>query len=182
MKRIFVLIVLASALIIGPNPALAHNANIGQIEFDGVGIGEAYSVQHADQADPSGVWAGWVNVSVKNTGTEAWGDFHFNIYEVSGSVANVDWDDSAPHTPTSSQTGLTWNVDNDPIDGAIIDLYFYGDPVNPGEEATFSVYNVNPDELSYFGVSFYPTPVPVPAAVWLLGSGLLGLIGLHRKK
>ena len=25
-------------------------------------------------------------------------------------------------------------------------------------------------------------PVPVPAAVWLLGSGLLGLIGVRRKK
>jgi hypothetical protein len=26
------------------------------------------------------------------------------------------------------------------------------------------------------------TPVPVPAAVWLLGSGLLGLIGIRRRK
>jgi PEP-CTERM motif len=26
------------------------------------------------------------------------------------------------------------------------------------------------------------TPVPVPAAVWLFGSGLLGLIGIARKK
>ncbi|MBV5305373.1 MAG: VPLPA-CTERM sorting domain-containing protein [Desulfobulbaceae bacterium] len=25
-------------------------------------------------------------------------------------------------------------------------------------------------------------PVPVPAAAWLLGSGLLGLFGLRRKK
>ncbi len=30
---------------------------------------------------------------------------------------------------------------------------------------------------SYFGTS----PVPVPAAVWLLGSGLLGLVGLRRR-
>jgi hypothetical protein len=27
-----------------------------------------------------------------------------------------------------------------------------------------------------------PTPVPVPAAAWLLGSGLLGLVGLRRRK
>jgi hypothetical protein len=27
-----------------------------------------------------------------------------------------------------------------------------------------------------------PTPAPVPAAVWLLGSGLVGLIGIKRKR
>lgn len=27
-----------------------------------------------------------------------------------------------------------------------------------------------------------PAPVPVPAAVWLFGSGLIGLIGLARRK
>lgn len=27
-----------------------------------------------------------------------------------------------------------------------------------------------------------PTPVPIPAAVWLFGSGLLGLIGVSRRK
>ncbi len=25
-------------------------------------------------------------------------------------------------------------------------------------------------------------PIPVPAAVWLLGSGMLGLIGIARRK
>jgi hypothetical protein len=27
-----------------------------------------------------------------------------------------------------------------------------------------------------------PAPVPVPAAVWLFGSGLLGLVGVARRK
>jgi hypothetical protein len=26
-----------------------------------------------------------------------------------------------------------------------------------------------------------PSPVPIPAAVWLLGSGLLGLVGIRRR-
>jgi hypothetical protein len=29
---------------------------------------------------------------------------------------------------------------------------------------------------------FGANPVPVPAAVWLLGSGLIGLVGLRRRK
>ena len=35
---------------------------------------------------------------------------------------------------------------------------------------------------TYYDESFVPTTVPVPAAVWLFGSGLLGLIGLARRK
>ena len=31
-------------------------------------------------------------------------------------------------------------------------------------------------------VRFYASPVPVPAAVWLFGSGLLGLVGIARRK
>ena len=30
-------------------------------------------------------------------------------------------------------------------------------------------------------IALQPNPVPIPAAVWLLGSGLLGLVGLRRK-
>jgi hypothetical protein len=42
--------------------------------------------------------------------------------------------------------------------------------------------------LSYGGTKFIagvlpsPSPVPVPAALWLFGSGLLGLLGVKRKK
>lgn len=35
---------------------------------------------------------------------------------------------------------------------------------------------------TYYDESFVATTVPVPAAVWLFGSGLVGLIGLARRK
>jgi hypothetical protein len=34
----------------------------------------------------------------------------------------------------------------------------------------------------FFGPNFKVAPVPVPAAVWLFGSGLLGLFGIARKR
>ena len=36
-------------------------------------------------------------------------------------------------------------------------------------------------DLSHLSI-YAPTPIPVPAAVWLFGSGLLGLIGVARRK
>lgn len=155
-----VVALIACALFSGA--AVAH-------DFDwtgGMKLGDPpVTVEHPD-ADP---WAGWVNVSVTNTGAEPWGDFHFEIFQVGDEdPSNVDWMEDP--TPTSSQSPLTWVIDNtDPH--ATIDVYFYADPVYPGETATFSVYNVNPDQVSFFGVSFYPTPVPEPAGLLLLGLG-----------
>jgi hypothetical protein len=36
--------------------------------------------------------------------------------------------------------------------------------------------------IGKLGSSSTLSPVPIPAAVWLLGSGLLGLIGIRRRK
>ena len=57
---------------------------------------------------------------------------------------------------TDSITGLQFGFQNDPT-------FFHLD-------------NVSVD------VASGPTPVPVPAAVWLLASGLLGLVGITRRK
>lgn len=38
------------------------------------------------------------------------------------------------------------------------------------------------DQTGSFADFSNPRPVPLPAAVWLLGSGLLGLIGIARRK
>lgn len=35
---------------------------------------------------------------------------------------------------------------------------------------------------NFFGGDAIPTPVPVPTAAWLLGSGLIGLAGIARRK
>jgi hypothetical protein len=48
----------------------------------------------------------------------------------------------------------------------------------PGYNANFDV-----DTITITGLTIVdPEPVPLPAAVWLFGSGLLGLLGIARRK
>lgn len=55
---------------------------------------------------------------------------------------------------------------------------------SPMTSVAFSGFNGNFDISSVHLNSYTPTPapVPVPAAVWLFGSGLLGLVGIARRK
>jgi hypothetical protein len=175
MKRLLICIGLVFLLSLGATSAWAHDETV---IVNSLILGGQVYFEHEDQ-DP---WKGWINLEVTNTGPEAWGDFHFEIKETAfgGSVENVHFLDNP--APSITNTTLDYFViDNDSI-GATIDLYFYSDPILSGETVTFSVYTDNPDQVSFFGVEAYPTPVPVPAAAWLLGSGLLGVIGLRRKK
>jgi hypothetical protein len=80
--------------------------------------------------------------------------------------------------PLGSQVWMLASVDGDG-DGIM------GIPMAPGGPfAGFSAnFNANLTSLVCDGDCPPPPPVPLPAAVWLFGSGLLGLIGIaHRKK
>ena len=55
-----------------------------------------------------------------------------------------------------------------------------GDNLTFGFVATSTNYNGS--GVFYDNLNFDRVVVPVPAAVWLFGSGLLGLIGIARRK
>jgi hypothetical protein len=53
---------------------------------------------------------------------------------------------------------------------------------NPMADGPFGGFNANFDMTAMTNVVITPTAIPVPAAVWLFGSGLLGLVGIARRK
>ena len=50
------------------------------------------------------------------------------------------------------------------------------------KSATFDLTNMEQDFISGQFAAYSPAPVPIPAAAWLLGSGLIGLVGIARKR
>jgi hypothetical protein len=60
----------------------------------------------------------------------------------------------------------------------LVDSSMVGDALSFGFVATSTNYQGS--GVFYDNIHF--APVPVPAAVWLFGSGLIGLIGFARKK
>jgi hypothetical protein len=154
----------------------------GSVTFD-IEIGdEPYEWAH-EEASP---FKGWANVTVTNTGTQPWGDFHFEFYDPIGGqdISNLAFLDGSGggFDPCSTQSGLTWSIDNGAV-GATMDLFFYSDPVAQFEEVTFSVYTDNTaDELPWFGLMIYPTPIPEPATICLLGLGAIGLLRRKRSR
>ena len=162
------------------SPVLADDAYIGSqtnpVEFNDW---TAQLFNHND-SEP---FKGWAYVFVKNTSQTAWGDFHFKIFSYDGSdVSLVDFRDASMGgmDPISTQSGLSWTIDNTVV-GAEMTLYFYGDPVLPGQFAAFQVWTDNTASHVNFGLSIWPSPVPEPSSLVAL-SGMFGLAGLAWRR
>jgi len=111
------------------------------------------------------------------------------FYDTLGNLAYYDTSGTGPQTD--------WGLSNTgPFDALQSDVYWSGLEYAPANSAAwiFNFYYGNQDgrdkvDISYYALAVHPgdvgaavVPAPVPAAVWLFGSGLLGLIGLGRQR
>ncbi len=173
LRRSIVLLAALVAVLAFCVLAMAHD---GEINWTFTSL-TPYSVEHNDD-EP---FKGWVLANVYNDTDEAWTDFHFEIFSIGFSVANVDFIDYAPYQPTSSVSSFTYVINNAPATGATFDFYFAANPILPGQSAWFKVYTDNTTDKKRFGVMIYPT-VPEPASVVAMAGSLLGLAGMIRRR
>ena len=107
---------------------------------------------------------------------------------------------STPWTGISFLTIDSWvqsPIGISPVTGSISNILFDNGPTfDPGATALVSI-SLDPAETvgftsgsgdikvipnSNYSLLITPTAVPIPAAMWLFGSGLLGLVGMARRK
>ncbi len=154
------------------------------------GIDDTLELDHEDGGELGDEWMGWATIWVWNAcgEDEDWGDFHLKIKSCFGSdITNVDFSETvAPKLYIKTGYNwvevidLDWEVDNEVV-GATLDLKFYDDPIAVGQWAKIMVYtdNTSLPHAPWFRIGAYPTLVPEPTTIALLG---LGAFALLRKR
>ena len=96
-----------------------------------------------------------------------------NIQVFDGSTWNTIWE-SGPAPAITDDAWTYHSFDITSYKNSILQIRF-GHQVGNGGVYTVSSWNID-------DIAITTSPVPVPAALWLFGSGLIGLIGIARHK
>lgn len=186
MKR-SILVIALLGLILSVAPAFAHDGSIGSV--DNPVVFSDFNVQEFVHPDEQAPWKGAAFVYVKNTTTQSWKDFHFQIWSWTGQdVSSVAFKDASMDgvDPISSQSPITWAINNNATPGATLDIYFGSDPIAPGEVATFQLYTDNTSGMVQFGLAMFPTttgaPVPEPSSILALAASMVGMAGIAWRR
>jgi len=168
-------------LLAGTAPAWADSVDVS-LSFSCLGSGCSQSAVHEEGTGYQDYdFKGWVYLTASNGGSEAWGDYHFQLFSSPPSyedITNLVFQTGGGFGPQSSQSISSVSLSGD---GKTLDVYFDGDPVAPTDTLHINVYTNNADHISYFGVLSYPTPIPEPGTAALMGLSLLGLLAMVRR-
>lgn len=149
---------------------ITYNGDDRPILFEGIDVlGSTYDV--------SVTWGSSFN-SVYSAGDPLfWGDYEGDAVPARNALSQALVDDgytAAPGGYVTVPTGLYVTGLGNTIGGQLVRLVF---PLTN----TSSKMLANP-ATGYSNVGYTRfTPVPAPSSIWLLGSGLIGLIGFRRK-
>lgn len=175
MRRFVVFAAILSVCVI--SSVFAHDAE--PLTLDQV-LGDNDDFDHDESQVLQEDRKGWAYFTVTNTGGALWGDYHIAIIDAQYT--------GAPDASGVLITQAISTLSDYTVDIALngdgywqANFEFYNSPMENGDTAVFQIYTDNTvSNVDFFGLKAYPTPVPEPATMAILGLGSLTL--LRRKK
>ena len=194
MKTLFKLFTLILALTSYHAHALLvsfNDANDGQSSFSLVSDGLTYTFQNPTNSDTSFT----LDSNQLLFGSRSQGNSPVDMLQFELVVSGGDGVFSGYTTGSETTSGDVFSITGpntnnlfDTLSGSTASLSFTSSLMllqNQVYTFTYDLTANNPTGTGVTGFSAFdlsPSPVPVPAAVWLFGSALLGLVGLGRRK
>jgi hypothetical protein len=131
--------------------------------------------------------------ALSTSGTAGIGNINTNIAAQTGNTSTTSTEGSSAASAgvwdSGTPSGIEGWYGNGPITnntlGGSENLYYVTGNGGTTAKVSFSVVgtaSLSSSGLAITGSGSTPPPVPLPPAVWLLGSGLLGLAGVARRK
>lgn len=178
---------LASFMAVASIPSYAtvydftYTDTIGSSSIDGVKVGDKAIVHllgnngASSIANQSFSWANMLGFTVDV------GSYH-GSYSLVWQNFNLTTDASGHVSAIEFYGTDIYSQNSDSIYGDFAGDFVYGNAVfnNPNHSDLFIFSDTTFNVVSNWTVS--PSAVPVPATVWLFGSGLIGLVGAGRKR
>lgn len=142
------------------------------------------TVYHYDQDTGNG-FKGWFDLTVTNNTNQAWGDYHFLLFDFDNYESSVIFVDSSGggYDPESTTNTIdSWTISTD---GKSMDLFFYSNPVGIGQTANFKVWTDNTAGTNDpFAIGSFPSvvPEPVSSTLFIIGGVTLGYRHFREKR
>lgn len=164
------------------NAALMNFTITGDVIFgEEGGIQNAFALVAGDTISLTGVFDD--NALLNGNGTISFG-------ASSGNSLSISFGDSSPLILTEMSDenyGTQWTESFMTLtNNSLVDFSFFARPGTNGSEAYFSSFGLGFDDVDNlygeWNTNVEMSAVPVPAALWLFGSGLIGLIGIAKRK
>jgi hypothetical protein len=169
---------LAMADLSGPTPGTSYNgtsySGFGNFVNGGTAVNIGTTFIYSTDNTPVGVGIPFASGNLNWAGTDAVTlSFDYTLSGDAGSANYIaygfNWTGSGPTSITTYGSGHiseTFNLAEAQANGDSLSLLAYADGMN----AQANISNIT------------VSSTPIPAAVWLFGSGLMGLMGLRRKQ
>lgn len=154
--------------------AVASTATVSNFVTDG-----SLGSQSLVVTDGSAV-TGTLPGSVVFANTDGINDYNHAIHFGNSISFNLLLD--SPSFSTASVDSSTFSLGLFGDEAGTSPLLNTSDPSTPGTLFTVSLYNDGTGTAQVIAPQAKVTPTPIPAAAWLLGSGIMGLVGIRRKR